>query len=101
MKRILVAPLDWGLGHATRCIPIIRELLLQKSEVFIAGSGRSLALLKKEFPLVQCFDLPAYDPQYPLSGSMVWEMLKQLPHFIKVIKSEHVLLESIIIESKI
>jgi hypothetical protein len=25
-KTILIAPLNWGLGHATRCIPIIRAL---------------------------------------------------------------------------
>ena len=25
-KNILVAPLNWGLGHATRCIPIIKAL---------------------------------------------------------------------------
>ncbi|MEL6987299.1 MAG: glycosyltransferase, partial [Bacteroidota bacterium] len=26
-KKILIAPLNWGLGHATRCIPIIKYLL--------------------------------------------------------------------------
>ena len=35
--RILVAPLDWGLGHVTRCIPVIYELLKQGSEVWLAG----------------------------------------------------------------
>ena len=25
-KNILIAPLNWGLGHATRCIPIIKAL---------------------------------------------------------------------------
>ena len=48
--RILVAPLDWGLGHATRCIPIIHELLQQNIEVWLAAEGEQEALLKKEFP---------------------------------------------------
>jgi hypothetical protein len=26
-KKVLIAPLDWGLGHATRCIPVITALL--------------------------------------------------------------------------
>ena len=49
-KTILVAPLHWGLGHATRCIPIINKLLKNKADIIIAGNGRSLELLKKEFP---------------------------------------------------
>ncbi|MBU3745270.1 MAG: glycosyl transferase family 28, partial [Sediminibacterium sp.] len=31
--KVLVAPLDWGLGHATRCIPIIAALLSEGYEV--------------------------------------------------------------------
>ena len=37
-KRILVAPLDWGIGHATRCIPIIQQLITHNYEVIIASS---------------------------------------------------------------
>ena len=38
-KRVLVAPLDWGLGHATRCIPLIFKLLQQNCEVVVAAEG--------------------------------------------------------------
>ena len=48
-KRILICPLDWGLGHATRCIPIIRLLLTKNAEVIIAADAGPLALLKQEF----------------------------------------------------
>ena len=37
--RVLVAPLDWGLGHATRCIPIIRQLLQRGCYVLIGAEG--------------------------------------------------------------
>lgn len=47
---ILVAPLDWGLGHATRCIPIIRELIYLGCEVYIVADKQAFSLLKKEFP---------------------------------------------------
>ena len=50
MKRVLLTPLDWGLGHATRCIPIITELLINKCEVFIAAESATYYLLKNEFP---------------------------------------------------
>ena len=49
-KRILVAPLDWGIGHATRCIPIIKQLISHNYEVIIAADGRPMHLLSTEFP---------------------------------------------------
>ena len=42
---ILIAPLDWGLGHATRCIPVIRELLQSSCKVIIATEGSQEKLL--------------------------------------------------------
>ncbi len=47
---VIVSPLDWGLGHATRCIPIIREFLERGAEVILMGSERVLNRLEKEFP---------------------------------------------------
>jgi hypothetical protein len=55
--RILVAPLDWGLGHATRCIPIIFKLLQQNCDVLIAADGAGKFLLQKEFPGLAFIDL--------------------------------------------
>jgi len=49
-KNILIAPLNWGLGHATRCIPIIKALEENGFNPIIASDGVALALLKKEFP---------------------------------------------------
>jgi len=101
MKRILLTPLDWGLGHATRCIPIVRELLRRECTVFIAGSGDSLLLLKNEFPQLRFFTLPAYQPVYPSGRNMVWKMILQVPKFMEVIKNEHLQIESIIDQNKI
>jgi UDP:flavonoid glycosyltransferase YjiC (YdhE family) len=96
MKRILVAPLDWGLGHASRCIPIINALLQKGCEVVIAGNGRSLELLQLEFPELPTELLPGYDPQYPQSGSMALTMVKQIPKFFRAIRNEHERIESIV-----
>lgn len=96
MKRVLVAPLDWGLGHATRCIPVIRALQKRGCEVFLAGSGHSLRLLNAEFPDLPAYLLPGYDPEYPASGgsNMVWKMARQLPRFLRAIRAEHQALET-------
>lgn len=101
MTRVLVAVLDWGLGHATRCIPIVRMLQEQGCEVFFAGSGRSLELMKAEFPDVTVFTLPGYDPEYPVKGSMAWKMVKQIPKFFGIIRREHELIEKLILDHDI
>ena len=46
-RKVLVAPLDWGLGHATRCIPIIHELLRQNYEVLLAAEKAIANLLSQ------------------------------------------------------
>lgn len=94
--KILVAPLDWGLGHATRCIPIIRELRGRGSEVVIAGSGASLALLQEEFPTLKSYSLPGYQPRYPTNRAMVWAMAAQLPRFLTTIRAEHRVVSQIV-----
>ncbi len=96
MKRVLITPMDWGLGHATRCIPIVRELECLGCEVLIASSGDALALLKREFPRHRFFSLPGYAPRYPVKGSMVLSMARQIPHFMRVIRREHRAVESLV-----
>ncbi len=101
MAKIVVAPLDWGLGHATRCIPIIRLLMRRGYEVVLAGSGESLALLNEEFPALPSFLLPPYAPTYASSDAMAWKMLIQTPKFLDAIKGEHEALKNIVTTERI
>ncbi len=94
-KKILVAPLGWGLGHATRCVPIIQELLRQGAEVLLASDGRALALLRQEFPDLMSFELPSYDVQYR-SRNMVWGIATQLPKIGWAIWREHWVLRKLV-----
>ncbi len=57
-KKVLVVPLDWGLGHATRDIPLIRELLNAGCVVVIAAEGKHAALLSREFPEITILPSP-------------------------------------------
>ncbi len=87
--RILVAPLDWGLGHATRCIPIIRELMAQDVDVWVAGEGQQEALLKAEFPALSFLDLPGYRVKYAGSAlGLLKNMLFQTPKILRRIREE-------------
>ena len=96
-KRILVAPLNWGLGHATRCIPIIRGLLQQQFTPVIASDGIALELLKKEFPELETMELPAYNVRYSKKG--YWfklKLLKDSPKLLNAVNAEKKLIKSII-----
>ena len=64
-KRVLICPLNWGLGHAARCIPIIKSLLAHGIEVDIGSDGQALTLLREEFPKLEFLDLPGYNVTYP------------------------------------
>ncbi len=75
-KTVIVAPLNWGLGHATRCIPIIEALQEAGATVILASDGGALALLRREFPHVRAVELPAYNIRYPFR-SMTLSMAVQ------------------------
>lgn len=63
-KKIIIAPLNWGLGHATRCIPIIKAMISFGFTPIIASDGLALQLLQKEFPEVEVLKLPSYNIFY-------------------------------------
>jgi hypothetical protein len=87
-KKLLIAPLDWGLGHATRCIPIIHALIDNECDVWLAGEGNQEALLKKEFPHLPFLQLKGYRVNYAVSG-MTFKILSQIPRILKAIKQEN------------
>jgi uncharacterized protein (TIGR00661 family) len=90
-KTVLIAPLDWGLGHATRCIPIINGLQELGCRVLVAATGSPLALLRQEFPQLEFLsDLPAYNIRYSHSRiqSLV-RILAQTPGILKTIRQEN------------
>jgi UDP:flavonoid glycosyltransferase YjiC (YdhE family) len=90
LKRILVAPLDWGLGHATRCIPLINALLSEGHEVFLAGDGRIKTLLLQEFPNIPFIILKGYDVRYAKTKmGLPFTMLLQVPKILQAIRYEH------------
>lgn len=87
-KTILIGALNWGLGHATRCIPIINALQARGLQVILASDGAALDLWREHYPSLPWVELPSYDIQYP-SSNMVWNMLWQLPKIKRAICSEY------------
>ncbi len=94
--RILVAALDWGLGHTTRSIPVIRELLAQNCTVLLAGNEQQAALLAAEFPALEIIPLKGYKIKYGKSAFGLFKALFfQIPGIIRSIRREQQWLQSI------
>ena len=96
-KRILIAPLNWGLGHAARCIPIINALLQHNFTPIIASDGAALAFLTKEFPDLEALELPSYNIQYSKKGYFLkFKLLKDAPKLLKAMKAEQSVTQRIV-----
>lgn len=98
-RNIIVAVLDWGLGHASRCIPLVKQLQAKGNQVTIASAGHALELLKTSFLDVNLLELPPYGISYP-SHSMVWNMLRQGPSVLQTVSQERKILKQYILEHK-
>jgi uncharacterized protein (TIGR00661 family) len=96
---ILIAPLDWGLGHATRCIPIINALIQKKCNVILACEGKIENLLFNEFPQINFINLKGYRIHYSKNNwSLPFHIGKQIPKIISTIQYENERLKKIVKE---
>lgn len=99
MKKVLVCPLDWGIGHASRCVPLIRILREQGFEVIIAADQRPLDFLRREFPDIRLFRFPGTPIRYPKSNRMALRMLRLTPSLVRGIWKENRLLKKIVVQT--
>jgi predicted glycosyltransferase len=100
-KKVLLVPLNWGLGHATRLVPVIDLLLKKGADVYIAGSPAHLALLKIEFDKIKTLPLPYLRIKLNNSGYQVFNFIFQLPSFLIQIYREHRALEKLLVKQSI
>ncbi len=94
-KKVLVAPLNWGLGHATRCIPLIRKYISESCEVHIASDGDAMKILQKEFKTLQFHALPPYDVKYGTEDNFFTSLLFQLPSLMKNMSREFLFVQQL------
>lgn len=99
---IVIAPLNWGLGHATRCIPIIHFLLQNNVNPILASDGASLELLRNEFPQLESLELPSYGVRYSKKGYFLrYKLLLQFPYLFYTAFREYKLLQRLVKERNI
>lgn len=91
--RILVAPLDWGLGHAARCVPVIHALMEHGAVPVIGADKAPLVLLREEFPLLGHVRIPGMEVRYANGRSQAWAMAKQFPAMLRQVRKEQHMFE--------
>ncbi|WP_309477230.1 hypothetical protein [Tenacibaculum aquimarinum] len=97
-RKIIIAPLNWGLGHATRCIPVINALISEKFIPIIASDGKALDFLKKEFPNLESIELPSYHIKY--GKNLKLSLILKLQKYGKLHKRNRHLLMLMLIKTK-
>jgi len=96
-KKILFGVLNWGLGHATRSIPVIKQLLNAGYQIILASDGKALKLLQKEFPNLPSEKLPSYNIRYSKHGKfLAVKLLSQMPHIISTMRQESKITKKIV-----
>jgi UDP:flavonoid glycosyltransferase YjiC (YdhE family) len=96
MAHVLVSPLNWGLGHATRDIPVIRTLLAHGHEVTVAACGSALAVLRQEFPDCRCIEFADYPAAYSSGRWFLPKFCANFPLMLRAIGRERAMLETIL-----
>ena len=99
--KILVAPLNWGLGHASRCVPLVRRFLNEGHEVILGGDGESLTLLRRHFPKLRYVYLAPLNLRYSTSNNQIGAMLRALPQLIAWSIKDHAMLQAVLREEPI
>ncbi len=101
-KTVLVIPLDWGLGHATRCVPIIKQLICLNCKVLIGATGAQKKILADAFPGIEIIALEGYKIKYSKNRRLfLLALLLQFPKIFRTIFKEHDWLKKINKERKI
>ncbi|WP_216629357.1 glycosyltransferase [Taibaiella lutea] len=99
--KILIAPLDWGLGHTTRCIPLIQYFISEGHEVYAAAETASAQLLRENFPALPVFPLKGYRIFYSSNkATFSLKIAQQIPKILSAISAEQKWLQQIQEEQK-
>lgn len=87
-KTILICPLNWGLGHATRDIPIIRRLQSMGYKVIVATESPLTELLNEAVPGLTFEYFPGPKVTYSKTKLLTIKLLGQIPNWIRWLKKE-------------
>jgi len=91
-----VCPLDWGIGHASRCVPIVKALHEQGWKVIVAAGGRPFEFYRIEYPEQELIKFPGLEIRYPGRNSMALAMASSIPRLLMAFRKEHEYLKKLV-----
>lgn len=100
-RNILICPLEWGLGHAGRMIPLAQMLQEAGNTIFIGTGAGHKQFLRSELKDVQFIDFGGFRPAYSGFLPQYLALFFQIPVLLYHILKEHIKLPRIIRENKI
>jgi hypothetical protein len=81
--------MDWGLGHTSRCVPIISYLQRLGHKITFAGNDWQRNFIEETFPGIDTIHIDGYNIEYNSDENLLFSILKQTPGILKTIKREH------------
>jgi len=100
-KTIFISPLDWGLGHATRCVPIVRKLIKNNNKIILGTTSSTFPVFEEEFPELEKINMPAYNVRYSAILPLWLKLLLNWRRISGVIREEQKFLNETIHKYKI
>lgn len=101
--RMLFGVCAWGLGHATRTLPIIRKTVEEGHEVTVVSSGRALSMLRRELGDTASYDdIEDYRPPETQNPSfLAFTALLKYPVYLTAMLYEHDYVRKFIAKKKL
>jgi uncharacterized protein (TIGR00661 family) len=99
-RNIFISPLDWGFGHATRCVPIIHSLR-KNNKIIIGVTDLNKKFFEEQFPDLLKVEVPSYNIRYSKRIPVWIEVLMQWSSIKSVVKEEQRQLDRMIHEHSI
>jgi uncharacterized protein (TIGR00661 family) len=88
--KVLFGVCSWGLGHATRDLPLLRRIIKAGHNLTLVGIGRSLNLLKDELAdTCGYLSIPDYSSAYSKRDFSVSKFLSYFPIYMNEVAKEH------------
>jgi len=82
-KTVLIAPLNWGLGHANRLLPVIAALRDDDCRVMVAATSPALEVIQQEFPELEIRPIKSSAIRYTRNRWLMPKLFVQAPVLLR------------------
>lgn len=100
-KKTAFKALDWGLGHVTRSLSVLKQLLDQKNELFIFGTKKQIEIYSNYKIDAKFIELEEIDWRFSGSGKKLTEGFHVAKALLKKKKQSYIELEDFLVTNEI